>query len=285
MPGNTVVEDAKSTLLCPPATSQPPHLRPMGDGSISAAGVVHHSVVAISRRALPTAYYGIRCATGFSAVFSTWGGARPFIDGHHVSHCKFKTQHQATVFASYGVDLRTSPNAHYPRYVPPIVLDAPPADYRGRYTVPPPLDTFTETIMKPYLASLGIRDASQPDLQTVSADLPEYSTVGGGVNRLAQTGSRLDLGISVPHQSDALVVCPNGERPGPVEHRFLLPDKGGHTPSLTCTPDPVLPQPASRRDPSRRGVRGAAGSAGSGTLPNQLETALVVARGESAWDR
>ena len=172
MPGNTVVEDAQSTLLCPPAAPSSTHLRPGGYGSISAAGVVHHSVVAISRRALPTAYYGIRCATGFSAVFSTWEGARPFIEGHHVSHGKFKTQHHATVFASYCVNLRTSPDAYYPRYVPAIVLDAPPADYRGRCAVPPPLDTFTEAIMTPYLASHGVRDASQPDTQTRSTYQP-----------------------------------------------------------------------------------------------------------------
>ena len=60
----------------------------------------------------------------------------------------------------------------------------------------------------------------------------EYSTVGERVNRSAQTGCRLDLSVSAPHQSDALEVCPNGERPGTVELQLLLPD--------VCTPDLVV---------------------------------------------
>ena len=54
---------------------------------------------------------------------------------------------------------------------------------------------------------------------------PVVSTVGEEVNRShKQTGRRSDLFVSVPHQSDALEACPNGERPDTVEHRFLFPD-------------------------------------------------------------
>ena len=132
MPGSTVVADAESTRLFPPAADTLETSSPGAPGeTISAVGVVHHSVVAISRISLPTAYYGVRCANGFSAVFSSWEGARHFIDGHRVVHGKFKTEHEATVLALHGINLRTSPNALYPPYVPEIDLDAAPADYRS----------------------------------------------------------------------------------------------------------------------------------------------------------
>ena len=42
-------------------------------------------------------------------------------------------EHQAAVLAFHGINLRTSPTAPYPPYVPEIVLDAAPADYRPRF--------------------------------------------------------------------------------------------------------------------------------------------------------
>ena len=101
--------------------------------TLSTAGIVHHSVVAISRISLPTTYYGVLCANSFSAVFFSWERARPFIEGHTVVHGKFKMEHQAAVLAFHGINLRTSPTAPYPPYVPEIVLDAAPADYRPRF--------------------------------------------------------------------------------------------------------------------------------------------------------
>ena len=187
------------------------------DETLSTAGIVHHSVVAISRISLPTAYYGVRCANGFSAVFSSWEGARPSIEGHHVVHGKFKTEHQAAVLAFHGINLRTSPNTSYPPYVPEIVLDAAPADYRKRPRHAPSVVNQSAPAEQVSSHTSGFRGDA------------ECSTVSERVNRSAQTGCRSDLFVSVPHQSDALEVCPNGERPGTVGPRLLLPD--------VCTPD------------------------------------------------
>ena len=190
MPGNTVVADTESTRLFPPTADMSGP-----DETLSTAGIVHHSVVAISRISLPTAYYGVRCANGFSAVFSNWEGARPSIEGHHVVHGKFKTEHQAAVLAFHGINLRTSPNTSYPPDVPEIVLDAAPADYRKRPRHAPSVVNQSAPVEQISSHTSGFRGDA------------ECSTVSERVNRSAQTGCRSDLFVSVPHTP---VGCPRG---------------------------------------------------------------------------
>jgi hypothetical protein len=77
-----------------------------------------------------TWYYAVRCRDGRSAIFLHWNEARPFVEGHNVIHGKFDSEHQATVLALHGIDLRRQPDARYPACRPTIVVSAEPTNYR-----------------------------------------------------------------------------------------------------------------------------------------------------------
>ena len=69
---------------------------------------------------LPAAYYGVLCANDFSGVFSSWKEARRSIEGHRVVHGKFRTRHEAVVFAFHGINLRKTQMPATPVSFPPL---------------------------------------------------------------------------------------------------------------------------------------------------------------------